>query len=66
MEYRKKLIGDNPRILKIIDLLAKQSNWSKPLPPGHGKGIALFHELDAVTAQVATVSVSPKGKLKIL
>ena len=66
LEYRKKLIGDNPRILKILDLLAKQSNWSKPLPPGHGKGIALFHELDAVTAQVATVSVSPKGKLKIL
>ena len=47
LEYRKKLIGDNPRILKILDVISKQSNWNKPLPSGHGKGIALFHELDA-------------------
>ena len=65
LEYRKKLIGDNPRILKILDVISKQSNWNKPLPSGHGKGIALFHELDAIIAQVATVSISSKGKLKI-
>ena len=60
------MIGDNPRLLKILDLVAKQSNWSKPLPPGQGRGIALIHDLEAVIAQVATVSISPKGKLKII
>ena len=66
LEYRKKLIGNNPRIQNIIEILEKQSNWSKTLPSRHGKGIALFHELDGVIAQVATVSVSPRGKLEIL
>ena len=66
LEYRKTLIGNNPRIQNIIEILEKKSNWSKTLPTGHGKGIALFHELDGVIAQVATVSVSPSGKLEIL
>ena len=66
LEYRKKLIGDNPRIQNILEIIAKQSDWSKSLPPGQGKGIALFHELDLVIAQVATISVNSKGKLTIM
>ncbi len=66
MEYRKKLIGDNRRIQNILEIIAKQSDWSKSLPPGQGKGIALFHELDLVIAQVATISVNSKGKLTIM
>ena len=66
LEYRKKLIGNNPRVQNILEIIAKQSNWSETLPPRQGKGIAVFHELDGVIAQVATVSVSPSGKLNIM
>ena len=66
MEYRKKLIGNNPRVQNILEIIAKQSNWSETLPPRQGKGIAVFHEIDGVIAQAATVSVSPSGKLNIM
>ncbi len=57
---------DNPRIQNILEIIAKQSDWSRSLPSGQGKGIALFHELDLVIAQVATISVNSKGKLTIM
>jgi isoquinoline 1-oxidoreductase beta subunit len=53
-----------------LEQVAKQAGWGRTLPEGHGRGIAInewFPLEDAVTvvAQVAEVSITSRGKLKV-
>ncbi|MEE3121124.1 MAG: molybdopterin cofactor-binding domain-containing protein [SAR324 cluster bacterium] len=70
LEYRLKFLGKSPRHRAVLEQVARQVGWGSPLPEGHGRGIAI-HEwfpLDdskTVTAQVAEVSVSKRGRLKV-
>jgi len=42
------------------------SGWGTPLPDGEGRGIALTQCFGTIAAEVAHVSVSPEGKLRVL
>jgi len=70
LDYRLKFLGESPRHRAVLEQAAKQAGWGSTLPEGHGRGIAI-HEwfpLDnakTVTAQVAEVSVSKRGRLKV-
>jgi CO/xanthine dehydrogenase Mo-binding subunit len=53
-----------------LERVAKKAGWGTPLPEGHGRGIAIndwfpLNEAKTVVAQVAEVSVSKRGKLKV-
>ena len=70
LEYRLKLITDSPKHKAVLELVAKQSHWGSALPEGHGRGIAIndwfpFDEEVTVVAQVAEVSFTNRGKLKL-
>jgi isoquinoline 1-oxidoreductase subunit beta len=56
---------DRVRLRKIMDVAAEKSAWGKPLPKGHGRGIAAFASFDSYIAEVAEVSVSEEKGLKI-
>jgi isoquinoline 1-oxidoreductase beta subunit len=45
--------------------LADVSGWGRTLPAGSGQGIALFESFGSVVGQVAEVTVSPRGALKV-
>jgi len=53
------------RLRAVLDLAAAKAGWGKPLPPGHGRGIACHFTFGSYAAHVAEVSVDPDGILKI-
>ncbi|SVB05694.1 uncharacterized protein METZ01_LOCUS158548 [marine metagenome] len=64
-EYRLALLAEHPRYRKVLESVAKASNWGAALPEGHGRGIAITECFDTVVAQVTEVSVTDRGRLKI-
>jgi isoquinoline 1-oxidoreductase beta subunit len=60
-ELRRALLGNQPRMRGVLDLVAAKGNWGKPLPAGRGRGIATHFSFDSYVAQVAEVSVDKDG-----
>jgi isoquinoline 1-oxidoreductase subunit beta len=65
-EFRRKLLADpkSRRLLGVLELAAGKAGWGKPLPAGHGRGIAVVNNIGSYNAQVAEVSIE-KGKLRV-
>jgi len=64
-DYRRKLLQKSPRRLGVLELAAEKSGWGQPLPAGIFRGIAVFKSFRSYVAQVAEVSVSKSGKLRV-
>jgi isoquinoline 1-oxidoreductase beta subunit len=65
LEFRLlNLAADNPR-RNVLKLAAEKANWGEKLPPGRGRGIALFEKAETVLAQVADVTVADDGSYTI-
>src|SRR5262249_21592401 len=52
----------------VLDLAASKAGWGKPLPAGHGRGIAAFiySNSDTYVAEVVEVSVDSDGSVRVL
>ena len=57
LAYRERLLGDNPRALKVLRAAAERIGWGGPRGPGVGRGLALLHEWDTVVAHAVEVRV---------
>ncbi|GAC1623388.1 MAG: xanthine dehydrogenase family protein molybdopterin-binding subunit [Candidatus Acidiferrum sp.] len=64
-ELRRKLLAKQPRMLAVLDLVAQKGNWGKPLPAGHGRGIATHFSFDTYVAQVIEASVEKDGTVRV-
>ena len=64
-EYRRALLGQHPRHKRTLELAADKAGWGKPPPEGRGRGIALHESFGSFVAQVAEVSVSGEGKVRV-
>jgi isoquinoline 1-oxidoreductase beta subunit len=64
-ELRRKLLSKHPRHLGVLKLAAEKAGWGKPLPKGRGRGIAVHHSFGSFVAQVAEVSVSLAGNVRV-
>jgi isoquinoline 1-oxidoreductase beta subunit len=62
--YRRKLLGNSPRNLAVLDAAAKKAEWAKPLPPGRFRGIALNEACGSFCAQVVEISLEG-GRLRV-
>jgi isoquinoline 1-oxidoreductase beta subunit len=56
-EYRRELLAGRTRTLNVLELAARESGWGKPLPKGHGRGIAVSSGFGGVCVEVIEVSV---------
>jgi isoquinoline 1-oxidoreductase beta subunit len=64
VELRLRLVLERGQA--VIRLAAEKANWGSPLPEGQGRGIAYFATFDVThVAQVAEVSVTPEGKVRV-
>jgi isoquinoline 1-oxidoreductase subunit beta len=57
-QFRHDLLSKAPRHRAVLDLVAEKSGWGKPLPQGHGRGIAIMECFGSIVGQVAEVSVT--------
>ena len=64
-EFRRELLANRPRYLKVLEVAAKEAGWGTPLPAGSGRGIALRASFGSIVAQVAEVSVTDGKNLKV-
>ena len=63
--FRRDLMTDHPRFKAVLERVAKMANWGSPLPRGEGRGIAITECFGSIVGEVAHVSVSPDGVLKV-
>jgi isoquinoline 1-oxidoreductase beta subunit len=64
-ELRVALLRKHSRHRGVLELAAAKAGWGKPLPEGHGRGLAVHESFGSFVAQVAEVSVSGKGRVKV-
>ena len=64
-EYRRGLLANAPRHRGVLELAAAKAGWGTALPSGRGRGIAVYKSFESFAAQVAEVSVSPAGDVRV-
>jgi isoquinoline 1-oxidoreductase beta subunit len=64
-EFRARLLGKHPRHYGVLKLAAEKAGWDRPLPKGRGRGIAVHESFGSFIAQVAEVSVSANGEVRV-
>ncbi len=64
-EFRRDLLTDSPRHLRVLNLAADKAGWSAPLPSGHARGIAVHLSFKSYVAEVAEVSVASDGSVRV-
>lgn len=53
------------RMRRVLQNVALKSQWGRPLPRGQAQGVAFHASYSGYVAQVAEVTVSPEGRLKV-
>jgi len=64
-EFRRGLLGRQPRYKGALELAAQKAGWGKPLPEGVHRGIAVAQSFGSYVAEVAEVSVGGDGQVKV-
>jgi isoquinoline 1-oxidoreductase subunit beta len=64
-ELRRELLKDRADWLGVLDIIAEKSDWGSPLPRGRGRGMAIHECFGTIVGEVAEVSVSQDGLLKV-
>jgi isoquinoline 1-oxidoreductase beta subunit len=65
LALRRKLMGNHPKHLAVLNAVAEKIGWSTPAPAGVFRGIAQQMGFGSYVAAAAEVSVSARGELKI-
>jgi isoquinoline 1-oxidoreductase beta subunit len=64
-EFRRDLMGEQPRFKAVLERVAQMSGWGTPLPKGEGRGIAITECFGSIVGEVAHVAISPDGNLRV-
>ena len=64
-KFRRALLGHRADFLGVLDTLAEKGDWGKPLGVGRGRGIAIHECYNTIIGQVAEVTVSQKGEVRV-
>ena len=64
-EFRRSLLGKQPRCRGVLDLAAQKAGWGGPLPAGVHRGIAVAQSFGSYVAEVAEVSIGKDGKVRV-
>jgi isoquinoline 1-oxidoreductase beta subunit len=56
--FRRKLLADKPDFLRVLDMLADKGDWSKPMPAGRGRGMAIHESFGTIVGEVSEVTVA--------
>jgi isoquinoline 1-oxidoreductase beta subunit len=65
VEFRRKLLGNSPRALGVLNAVAERIGWSKPAPSGIYRGVAQMKAFDSFVAAACEISVKDGNKVKV-
>jgi isoquinoline 1-oxidoreductase beta subunit len=63
--FRRGMLGKNPRLLAVLDLVAQKSNWGDPLPPRVGRGVSAQPSFASFVATVVEAEVDAQGEVHL-
>jgi len=65
LEFRRKIMANNPKSLAVLNAAADKGGWGKPAPAGVHRGLAHFRCFGSYVAACAEVSVTGGNKVKV-
>jgi len=65
VEYRRALLGDNPRARNVLDIAAARAGWGMPTGARTGRGVSLHDSFGSFIALVVEVAVSSAGEIRL-
>ncbi|SFO99493.1 isoquinoline 1-oxidoreductase, beta subunit [Bradyrhizobium sp. Ghvi] len=65
LEFRRKLMGNHPKHLAVLNAVAEKIGWDKPAPQGVYRGIAQVMGYASYVAGAAEISVTDGNKIKV-
>ena len=65
LAFRRKLMGNHPKHLAVLNAVAEKIGWDKPAPQGVYRGIAQVMGYGSYVAGAAEISVTDGSKIKV-
>jgi isoquinoline 1-oxidoreductase beta subunit len=65
VEFRRGMLGNNPRFKAALDLVAEKSGWGQPLPPRVGRGVSVQPSFASFIATVVEAEVDNNGEVHL-
>jgi isoquinoline 1-oxidoreductase subunit beta len=65
IEFRRAMLGKNPRMLAALNLAAEKSGWGQPLPARTGRGVCVQPSFGSFIATVVEAEVDEQGEVHL-
>jgi isoquinoline 1-oxidoreductase beta subunit len=65
VDFRRGMLGKNPRLLAALNLAAEKSGWGQPLPARVGRGVSVQPSFASFIATVVEAEVDESGEVKL-
>jgi isoquinoline 1-oxidoreductase beta subunit len=65
VDFRRSMLGSQPRFLAALDLAAEKSNWGQPLPARVGRGVCVQPSFASFIATVVEAEVDEFGEVRL-
>ena len=65
IDFRRGMLGTNPRLKAALDLVAQKSNWGAPLPARVGRGVSVMPSFASFIATVVEAEVDEHGEVHL-
>jgi isoquinoline 1-oxidoreductase beta subunit len=65
VDFRRSMLGNQPRFLAALNLAAEKSNWGEPLPARVGRGVCVQPSFASFIATVVEAEVDEQGEVHL-
>jgi isoquinoline 1-oxidoreductase beta subunit len=65
IDFRRAMLGKNPRLLAALNLVAEKSNWGQPLPARVGRGVSAQPSFGSFIATVVEAEIDDQGEVHL-
>jgi isoquinoline 1-oxidoreductase beta subunit len=65
IDFRRGMLGKNPRLLAALNLAAEKSNWGQPLPARAGRGVCAQPSFGSFIATVVEAEIDEQGEVHL-
>ncbi|MEA2913237.1 MAG: isoquinoline 1-oxidoreductase subunit beta [Bradyrhizobium sp.] len=65
IDFRRGMLGKNPRLLAALNLVAEKSGWGQPLPARVGRGVSAQPSFGSFIATVVEAEIDDQGEVHL-
>jgi isoquinoline 1-oxidoreductase beta subunit len=65
VDFRRSMLGNQPRFLAALNLAVEKSNWGQPLPARVGRGVCVQPSFASFIATVVEAEVDEQGEVHL-